>query len=150
MQFGCVRRQPQWVEELTPAQQVALEPPYLYNRLGVENDGETVTIDSSNGQCGSSLFLLPGGVKWADRSGSGRRCVFWAAVRASLARAGRGSDPAALGHGGGRHGARGPGGPRRLAGHGLDVGAGPRRWEEVSGTGRKGQKLLVPARRKQV
>ena len=46
-------------EELTPAQQVALEPPYLYNRLGVENDGETVTIDSSNGPCSSSFSLSP-------------------------------------------------------------------------------------------
>ena len=30
--------QPSWVDDLTLAQQSALEPPYLYNRVVVEND----------------------------------------------------------------------------------------------------------------
>ena len=34
--------QPEWVSELTEAQQAVLEPPYIYNRPLVEADGETV------------------------------------------------------------------------------------------------------------
>jgi len=34
--------QPEWVSELTEAQQAVLEPPYIYNRPLVEEDGETV------------------------------------------------------------------------------------------------------------
>jgi ectoine hydroxylase-related dioxygenase (phytanoyl-CoA dioxygenase family) len=33
---------PEWVSELTPAQQAVLEPPYIYNRPLIEDDGETV------------------------------------------------------------------------------------------------------------
>jgi hypothetical protein len=35
--------QPEWVGELTEAQQAVLEPPYIYNRPLIEEDGETVT-----------------------------------------------------------------------------------------------------------
>ena len=35
-------RLPAWVRELTPAQQAVLEPPYIYNRPLIEEDGETV------------------------------------------------------------------------------------------------------------
>lgn len=35
-------QQPDWVSELTEAQQAVLEPPYIYNRPLVEDDGETV------------------------------------------------------------------------------------------------------------
>jgi len=34
--------QPDWVSELTEAQQAVLEPPYIYNRPLIEADGETV------------------------------------------------------------------------------------------------------------
>ena len=34
--------QPEWVSELTEAQQAVLEPPYIYNRPLIEEDGETV------------------------------------------------------------------------------------------------------------
>ena len=34
--------QPEWVAELTEAQQAVLEPPYIYNRPLIEEDGETV------------------------------------------------------------------------------------------------------------
>ena len=34
--------QPEWVSELTEAQQAVLEPPYIYNRPLIEGDGETV------------------------------------------------------------------------------------------------------------
>jgi len=34
--------QPDWVSELTEAQQAALEPPYIYNRPLIEDDGITV------------------------------------------------------------------------------------------------------------
>jgi hypothetical protein len=33
---------PEWTEELTEAQRATLEPPYIYNRPLVEDDGETV------------------------------------------------------------------------------------------------------------
>lgn len=33
---------PEWVEELTEAQRAVLEPPYIYNRPLIEDDGETV------------------------------------------------------------------------------------------------------------
>jgi ectoine hydroxylase-related dioxygenase (phytanoyl-CoA dioxygenase family) len=35
-------QQPEWVSELTEAQQAVLEPPYIYNRPLIEDDGETV------------------------------------------------------------------------------------------------------------
>ena len=35
-------KQPEWVSELTEAQQAVLEPPYIYNRPLVAEDGETV------------------------------------------------------------------------------------------------------------
>ena len=34
--------QPAWVGELTEAQQAVLEPPYIYDRPLIEEDGETV------------------------------------------------------------------------------------------------------------
>ncbi len=34
--------QPAWVAELTEAQQAVLEPPYIYNRPLIEEDGVTV------------------------------------------------------------------------------------------------------------
>lgn len=34
--------QPEWVSELSEAQQAVLEPPYIYNRPLIEEDGETV------------------------------------------------------------------------------------------------------------
>ena len=34
--------QPEWVSELTPAQQAVLEPPYIYNRPLVANDGVSI------------------------------------------------------------------------------------------------------------
>ena len=34
--------QPEWVGDLTEAQQAVLEPPYIYNRPLIEADGETV------------------------------------------------------------------------------------------------------------
>lgn len=34
--------QPEWVQELTEAQQAVLEPPYIYNRPLIEDDGVTV------------------------------------------------------------------------------------------------------------
>jgi hypothetical protein len=34
---------PEWVNELTEAQRSVLEPPYIYNRPLIEDDGETVT-----------------------------------------------------------------------------------------------------------
>jgi len=34
--------QPEWVSELTEAQQAVLEPPYIYNRPLVNEDGETI------------------------------------------------------------------------------------------------------------
>ena len=34
--------QPDWVSELTPAQQAVLEPPYVYARPEVSNDGQSV------------------------------------------------------------------------------------------------------------
>jgi ectoine hydroxylase-related dioxygenase (phytanoyl-CoA dioxygenase family) len=33
---------PEWVNELTEAQRSVLEPPYIYNRPLIEDDGETV------------------------------------------------------------------------------------------------------------
>ena len=33
---------PEWVNELTEAQRSVLEPPYIYNRALIEDDGETV------------------------------------------------------------------------------------------------------------
>ena len=33
---------PAWVEELSPAQQAVLEPPYIYNRPLIEEDGATI------------------------------------------------------------------------------------------------------------
>jgi hypothetical protein len=33
---------PTWVDELTEVQQVALEPPYIYNRPLIEDDGATL------------------------------------------------------------------------------------------------------------
>ncbi|MEO8396260.1 MAG: phytanoyl-CoA dioxygenase family protein [Chloroflexota bacterium] len=33
---------PEWVNELTEAQRAVLEPPYIYNRALIEDDGETV------------------------------------------------------------------------------------------------------------
>ena len=37
-------QQPEWVSsELTPAQQAVLEPPYIYNRPLIGNDGEILT-----------------------------------------------------------------------------------------------------------
>ena len=35
--------QPEWVSELTEAQQAVLEPPYIYDRPLIDEDGETVT-----------------------------------------------------------------------------------------------------------
>ena len=35
--------QPEWVSELTPAQQAVLEPPYIYNRPLIGNSGEILT-----------------------------------------------------------------------------------------------------------
>ena len=34
--------QPAWVSELSEAQQAVLEPPYIYNRPLIEENGETV------------------------------------------------------------------------------------------------------------
>ena len=34
--------QPEWVSELTEAQQAVLEPPYIYNRPLIEEDGVSV------------------------------------------------------------------------------------------------------------
>jgi hypothetical protein len=33
---------PEWVEELTEAQRAVLEPPYIYHRPLIEDDGRTV------------------------------------------------------------------------------------------------------------
>ena len=33
---------PEWVKELTPAQQAVLEPPYIYHRPLIDEDGVTV------------------------------------------------------------------------------------------------------------
>ncbi len=42
--------QPDWVSELTDAQQAVLEPPYVYNRPLIENDGETLASPRREGE----------------------------------------------------------------------------------------------------
>lgn len=34
--------QPDWVAELSPAQQAVVEPPYIYNRPLIDNDGDVI------------------------------------------------------------------------------------------------------------
>ena len=55
--------QPDWVSELTLAQQAALEPPYLYNRVTVENDGSVKSHDqnASFGQLHEKVKTLEDG-----------------------------------------------------------------------------------------
>jgi len=42
-------RLPDWMEELTDAQRAVLEPPYVYNRPLIEDDGETVVRPKREG-----------------------------------------------------------------------------------------------------
>ena len=41
---------PEWVSELTEAQQAVLEPPYIYNRPLIETDGETLVRPRREGE----------------------------------------------------------------------------------------------------
>jgi hypothetical protein len=41
--------QPKWVAELTEAQQAVLEPPYIYGRPLIEDDGVTVVRPMRDG-----------------------------------------------------------------------------------------------------
>jgi ectoine hydroxylase-related dioxygenase (phytanoyl-CoA dioxygenase family) len=41
---------PEWVSELTEAQQAVLQPPYVYNRPLIEEDGETVITPRREGE----------------------------------------------------------------------------------------------------
>ena len=43
-------RLPEWVSELTEAQQAVLEPPYIYNRPLIEADGETIVQPRREGE----------------------------------------------------------------------------------------------------
>ena len=43
-------QQPEWVSELTEAQQAVLEPPYIYNRPLIEADGETLVQPRREGE----------------------------------------------------------------------------------------------------
>ena len=42
--------QPEWVSELTEAQQAVLEPPYMYNRALIEEDGITIVRPRREGE----------------------------------------------------------------------------------------------------
>lgn len=42
--------QPAWVAELTPAQQAVLEPPYIYHRPLIEDDGEQIVHPRREGE----------------------------------------------------------------------------------------------------
>ena len=46
--YGTTR--PDWVSELTEVQQAVLEPPYVYNRPLIENDGETLVSPRREGE----------------------------------------------------------------------------------------------------
>jgi hypothetical protein len=37
---------PDWVEELTPAQRAVVEPPHYYSRPVIQDDGESVELDT--------------------------------------------------------------------------------------------------------
>ena len=41
---------PAWISELTKAQQAVLEPPYVYHRPLLEDDGETLAIPRREGE----------------------------------------------------------------------------------------------------
>jgi hypothetical protein len=41
---------PDWVAELTPAQQAVLEPPYVYHRPLLEDDGATLVNPRREGE----------------------------------------------------------------------------------------------------
>ena len=41
---------PDWVDELTEAQQAVLEPPYIYHRSLIEDDGKTLVRPRREGE----------------------------------------------------------------------------------------------------
>ena len=41
---------PDWVSELTEVQQAVLQPPYVYNRPLIEEDGETLVSPRREGE----------------------------------------------------------------------------------------------------
>ena len=47
---------PEWVSELTEAQQAVLEPPYIYHRPLIEADGTTGGVSETSSRGGMSSF----------------------------------------------------------------------------------------------